>query len=102
MPVVYVHTDKEEKYKYAMLYIGNSQVLLPTEEISTPAILMLLIKAHHVFQIGYIYCNEVLTLLIEMTIGDFTKSETDSKPNAILEKFIYSIGYSSETLRQYS
>jgi len=93
MPVIYVFTDKEEKYKYAMLYVGNNQILIPTPELSTVSILMLFIKSHHVFQVGYTCCNEVLALLIEMTLGDFTKSETDCTPNVILEKFIYSLGY---------
>jgi hypothetical protein len=93
MPIVYVYIDKKCNYRYAVLYIGLSQVVLPPEETTTVGILMLLIKAYHVFQVGYTPGNEMLALFIELALCGFKKNETDCTPNPALEKFIESLGY---------
>jgi len=96
MPVIYVFIDRKDKdfkFKSAVLYIGLSQILIPPEKTTTVSILTLLIKAHHIFQVGYTPANEVLALIVELAICGFKKNETDCKPNPTFEKLINSIGY---------
>jgi hypothetical protein len=96
MPVIYAYIDKKYRFKYAVLYIGHSHVLVPEEELTAVGIAMLLIKAHHVFQVAYTPANEVLALILEMTLCGFKKNETDCMPNPAFEQFISSLGYFSK------
>jgi len=92
-PIIYVYLNKEQRYKYAVLFIGRSQIEIPPQDLTTVGILMAFVKAHHVLQVGYTPANEVLALILEMTLCGLNKNETDCTPNPALAKFIMSLGY---------